>query len=470
MVALHLARRAPGSLRILIFERGERLARGAAYGTSSHHHLLNVPARLMSAWPDEPDHFLNWLRTRDPALQPGTFAPRRLYGDYLEELLRDAVTGPGSTLLPIHTEIVDLIGEKSGSFTLLARDGGRFGADAVVLALGNPRPRDPIPVLDELRADRSYISNPWIDNPLGDLNTDDPILVIGSGLTAVDLIVEAQARGAVGKITSVSRHGLLPQAHAAVSGAPRALPPLDQESPLTARTLLRYLRNEAKRSEDKGGDWRMVIDALRPELPSLWKSLNDVERRRFLRHLSSYWDVHRHRVAPEIDEVIQRARREGRLSVLAGRVRAMSAHGSGVNIVVSRRGHPARETLFVRRVINCTGPSRDLKVGFPPLLGAILNRGLARPDPLGLGLEVSENGTLIGSNGRTQNRIFALGPVLKGQLWETTAVRELRQQAADLARHVIEALKTLPSMTVLEPHWNSPARLARVLERAQGAR
>jgi uncharacterized NAD(P)/FAD-binding protein YdhS len=123
MVALNLARQAPNSLRILIFERSDRLARGTAYGASSPSHLLNVPARLMSAWPDEPDHFLNWLRGRDPLFEPGSFAPRKLYGDYLEELLRDAATRHRQRLVPIGTEIIDLIEKTSGEITLLSRDG-----------------------------------------------------------------------------------------------------------------------------------------------------------------------------------------------------------------------------------------------------------------------------------------------------------------------------------------------------------
>ncbi len=466
MVALHLARRSAGSLRILIFERGERLARGLAYGTSSPDHLLNVPARLMSAWPDEPDHFLNWLRARYPAAQPGSFAPRRLYGEYLEESLRNAITCPRSLLVALRAEIVDVIEERTGNFTLVSREGDRIETNAVVLALGNPGPRDPVSVPDSLRAKRAYISNPWTDDPLGNLEGGDPILLIGSGLTAVDLIVEARARGKVGTITVVSRHGLLPRAHAAMPATHRSVPAIDLDRPLTTRKLLRSLRDEVRQSESEGGDWRGVIDALRPDLPRVWKSLDDAEKGRFLRHLSAYWDVHRHRLAPEIDAIIQRAFREGKLSLIAGRIRGMSDHRDGVSVRVSRRGSSACECLLARRVINCTGPSKDIRFGSIPLLGALFARGLARQDPLGLGLEVDENGRLAGEDGKNRHRIFALGPVLKGQLWETTAVRELRQQAADTARSVVESLKPGPGTTTPEANrdpaaWRTPVHRAK---------
>ena len=220
MVAVHLARQGPDSPRVLLFERDERLARGVAYGTSSPEHLLNVPARLMSAFPDEPDHFLNWLRDRDPAVQPGAFVSRRVYGDYLADLLHDAARRPGSKLAAIRAEIVDVIDEASGSFSLVTSQGTRFQADAVVVAVGNPGPQDPIPVPDRARATRSYIGNPWVDDPFLGLKADDPILLIGSGLTAIDLLVEAESRKTAGTITAISRHGLLPQPHAPAAAIP----------------------------------------------------------------------------------------------------------------------------------------------------------------------------------------------------------------------------------------------------------
>jgi len=462
MVAVHLARQGHDSPRVLMFERNERLARGVAYGTARPEHLLNVPARLMSAFPDEPDHFLNWLRDHDPAVQPGAFVSRQVYGDYLEDLLRDAARLSGSELTAIRAEIVDVIDEASGSFALVTSQGTRFQADAVVVAVGNPGPQDPIPVPDGARASGSYIGNPWAGDPFQGLKPDDPIVLIGTGLTAIDLLVEAESRKTAGTITAISRHGLLPQPHAPAAAIP--IPNLRTAARPTIRVMLRNVRLAVEQTEREGGDWRSVIDALRPELQPLWKSLDDREQGRFLRHLAAFWDVHRHRVAPQIHEIVQRARCEGRFSVVAGRIRALLDHGpNGVNIVMNRRGNSTCETLSARRVINCTGPSRCLHAGFPSLLTALCNRGLARPDPIGLGFLAGAKGGLIGSELPNGQRIFTLGPVLKGQLWESTAVRELRQQAADLARHVALVVSPRPGKALPQPHWESPARAARAV-------
>ncbi|MGO9597873.1 MAG: FAD/NAD(P)-binding protein [Isosphaeraceae bacterium] len=458
MVAVHLSRLGSRSPRVLIFERGNRLARGAAYGTVRPEHLLNVPARLMSAFADEPDHFVDWLRERDPAVQPGAFVPRRVYGDYLENLLQDAMSRPDSKLTTIQAEVVDLIDETSGRTTLVTNAGARFGADAVVVAVGNPGPQDLDKVPDSMRASGKYVSNPWVDDPFRGLKENDPIIMIGSGLTAVDLLVEAESRKVAGKITAVSRHGLTPLPHK--QAAATTPPNLSSVSPPTSRNMLRSLRMAVQQVEENGGDWRSVMDSLRGSVQELWKSLGEGEKRRFLRHLAVYWDVHRHRVAPEIHSVIDSATSAGRFAVIAGRIKSMIEDEHGVQVVVNRRGSPSCEILRARRVINCTGPSRDLHVGFPSLIGALCKRGLGRSAPLGLGLQAGADAALIGGCGARSKRIFAIGPLLKGELWETTAVRELRVQAADLARHLASTLEVSSRMTLPGPERNLASGLA----------
>ena len=226
----------------------------------------------------------------------------------------------------------------------------------------------------------------------------------------------------------ISRHGLLPQRHRFLAARPVA--PVDAAAARTALGLLRYLRREAVRCEGEGGDWRLVVDALRPSIAGIWRAFGRVEKERFIRHLGSRWDVHRHRIAPEIDQIVDEARREGQLTVIAGRVRSLADCGDGAELTLIRRGDSNVETLVAQRIINCTGPARTLRAGRSPLLDALIDRGLGRPDPLALGLDVTESGALIAADGTNSERIFALGPILKGQLWETTAVRELRVQGA----------------------------------------
>lgn len=431
MVAVQLGRLAGSNPpRIALFEKGDRLARGVAYGTRSEVHLLNVPAGLMSALPDEPAHFLDWLRARDPDAHHGTFAARRVYGEYLEELLRDCPA-------PIdfaRDEVVDVaVVDGPGGVRLTTRGGRTLAADRVVLALGHRPPQDPAPWGGPI-GHPGYVADPWSPGALDGLAPDEPIALIGSGLSAIDLAVEARSRGHRGTIHAISRHGLLPCRHAAPPPVPRphfTLPPSGTQS--TARTLLRRLRSEAATCQAEGGDWRSVVDSIRPVTQALWRSLDVAERRRFVRHVAPRWEIHRHRLAPAVDDAIQAARRAGQLVIIAARVLSLGEQGGRIAIRLLRRGAECPEDLVVARAINCTGPARDIRSATSDLLRSLLTRGLGRPGPLAVGLDVAEDGALVGRDGRPQDRLFAIGPLLKERLWETTAVRELRVQAVALA-------------------------------------
>jgi len=306
-------------------------------------------------------------------------------------------------------------------------------ADRVVLAMGNQPPHDP-PGLEHLGRVGRYAADPWGPSVLEGVAPDEPIALVGSGLTAVDVIVEAQARGHRGVIHAISRHGMLPCRH-------RAAPPRPHfdlsEERATARTLLRTVRTEAAKCQVEGGDWRSVVDGIRPVAQSLWRSLESRERQRFVRHLASHWDVHRHRVAPEIDDLLQGQLRDQRLVVIAGRLVSLKECDGRVTLTFQRRGESRDETLTVGRVINCTGPARDIRRSASKLMQSLLANGIGRPGPLALGLDVSDCGALIGEDGLVQDRLYAIGPLLKDHLWETTAVRELRTQAAELARRLL---------------------------------
>jgi uncharacterized NAD(P)/FAD-binding protein YdhS len=435
MVAFHLARLAmPDSVRVLLFEKGPQFARGLAYGTSSDRHLLNVPAGLMSALPDEPSHFLDWLRDRDETAHPGTFASRRVYGEYLEDLLH-SVSQPGMPVELVRDEVVELRAGSGPDHCLYLRtsSGRLIDCDRAVLALGNQPPLDPAGV-ESLPAVKHYSTNPWGSSLLEGLGYHEGLVLIGSGLTAVDVVVEAHAHGHRGKIYAISRHGLLPCRHQ--QAAPRPHFKLNGEG-ATARKLLRSVRAAAAQCQAEGGDWRSVVDGIRPVAQSLWRSLDSRERQRFVRHLAPRWDIHRHRLAPEIDDLVQSQLRDQRLVVVAGRVLNLEERAGGVALTFQRRGRAESETLYPGRVINCTGPARDIRRTASTLLRCVIADGLGRPGPLALGLDVGDSGALIRPNGQAHNRLFAVGPLLKERLWETTAVRELRTQTADLARHLL---------------------------------
>jgi uncharacterized NAD(P)/FAD-binding protein YdhS len=403
VTAAQIRRRA--ACRVILVERLGRPGRGLAYATPSHDLLLNVPAGKMSAFPDAPSHFADWL---GPAVaSEGTFAPRARYGDYLEAIVS------ASRVEVVAGEAVDLEATGSGAVVTLA-DGQRLRADAAVLALGNAPPR----LLPELEpvADRPEL----VADPLASWSrvapTDGTAVLVGTGLTALDVAVLLRTRGHRGKILAFSRHGLLPRPHRAPS--PPALP-----GEPNVRRLAAWLRAH-------GG----AVDSLRPITQDLWHRLGDGERRRFLRHARTFWDVHRHRAPPATHDAIARGVAEGWLEIRAARLRSVRPTQGRLRVELDRA------TVDASLLVNCTGPERDVTRQPGRLVAALLGRGLLCPDRLGLGVHTGPTGELLGADGRVVPRLHVVGPWRTADLWESTAVPELRVQAAQVALRIVEDL------------------------------
>lgn len=433
------------SLRVVLIERTTRHARGLAYGTHNPVHLLNVPAAKMSAFPDAPEHFLRWMQHRDGSVEAGTFVPRLNYGEYLQAVLDEARrNAPAQVSFELrHDEAVAVEFEADGKRASVSlRDGEDIKADRVVLALGNFTPPDPFVPNDKFYESERYIRDPWNNNALDAINADDSVFLIGTGLTMLDVVLSLRSRKHRGAIHALSRHGLLPQTHKAVT--PRAPFAVPEESPLTMRRLLALVRRELREAEEAGDDWRTVIDSLRPATQKLWQALSLDERKRFLRHVRHLWEVHRHRVAPAVAAVIDETKGTGQLSIHAGRIEAYEEDERG-DIVVrfQSRGGRGAESLRVTHVINCTGPHTDFAKVRDPLIESLREGGWLSPDSLKLGVEVSETGALIKACGTASKILYTLGPLRKARLWETTAVPEIRIQAATLAHELRRSLDSL---------------------------
>jgi uncharacterized NAD(P)/FAD-binding protein YdhS/flavin reductase (DIM6/NTAB) family NADH-FMN oxidoreductase RutF len=430
-----LRRRHPTGLRISLVERRAAVGRGLAYSTPLLAHRLNVPTGMMSALPDEPDHFLRWARHRDPSVGSESFVPRFLFGDYLEETLAQAEreAGPGVELERIAggaTEIATEDLPRRGVRVSLA-DGGEVRADWLVLATGNAPPIEPPGADPELLASDRYIGNPWDPDLLvGDEEDADPVILIGTGLTMIDVALTLGASSGRPTLHAVSRHGLLPRPHREYPG-PQNVPEAPAVTSLAE--LVPEVLVEAAAAADRGDGWRTVVDSLRPMTNLLWARLDESERRWFIDHLSRVWEIHRHRMAPEVAMALDAMRRKGDLNVHAASVEGLALSGDGVELRLRLRGGGAEVRLSASRVVNCTGPAADVTRRRDPLVEGLLATGLARPEPLHLGLDVDGHGALLDSAGRASERIFTLGLLRKGSLWETTAVPELRCQAADLA-------------------------------------
>jgi len=255
------------------------------------------------------------------------------------------------------------------------------------------------------------------------------VLVIGTGLTMIDIALLLDARGFRGKITALSRRGLTPRAHAPVE------PSTLEERPLPSATAL--LRHVRARSDQVG--WRAAVDELRPYTEGIWAAADLTERRRFLRHLRAWWDVHRHRIAPQVAAKVRAMQDQGRLEIAAGKLEGVAAHGDGARVRYRPRGRDDIAQCDVRRIVNASGPQGDLLRTEEPLLRRLLECGLIRPDPLRIGIDVSPQSEVIGADGESCPTLLALGPMTRGTFWEIVAVPDIRRQTWAVARKLSNA-------------------------------
>jgi hydroxyacylglutathione hydrolase len=463
-LAAQLLRKSGGSVSVVLIERGARLGRGVAYSTECAEHLLNVRARNMSAYPDDPEHFLEWARlNHNPGASPDDYLPRPVFGQYVASVLQQEIERYPGQVEHVQDEAVS-IAHNGETAEIRLRSGYTLFADKVVIALGNFPPGDPrLP--GRTQHSLRYVSNPWKASALGDVSRDQSVLLVGSGLTSVDVAITLRARGFRGTIHILSRHGLLPQTHKATAPWP---PFWTGKSRRTVRGLLRLIRTQVEAAEKAGSGWRAVLDSLRPFTQEIWGSLSFKERRCFLRHVRPYWDVHRHRVAPAIGSTLAAQIQGGQIEIHAGRIKAYAEDIDGVDVTYLDRESGQVERLRVGRVINCTGPESDCRKVDDPLLADLMRQKLARPDPLFLGLDVSPDGALIDAHGAPSNLLYAIGPVRKGSLWETIAVPELRVQVSELPRLLLPVRKAEPPKP--EEYRQPPRREPiAVLPRQRGA-
>ncbi len=451
LTAVHLMASAggePPASVALVEKEFSAFGRGVAYGTPCPRHLLNVPAGKMGAFPDRLDDFQRWLEAHPEEttalglnqVDAGTFAPRVLYGKYVASLLDEATAHSEGRLRRIAGEAVDIapVDTNGGPLRVELADGRRLRAGRVVLALGTFPPGDPR--LRDVRFHRSprYLYSPWSAETHERLAAAGDVLILGSGLTGLDLLLTLKGRKREGVLHVLSRRGLFPARHqAGLAVWPAFL--RAGELPTTVRAMLRLIRAQVAEAKAAGGDWRAVIDSLRPFAQEFWQGLDRAEQSRFLRHLRALWEPHRHRAAPEVLAVKEELEGDGKLVCHRGRIERITEvdGGSALEVIFLPRGKEGeRKTLRVNYVVNCTGPECNYHRLGDPLVANLFARGLARPDALMLGLDVAAGGAVRDVNGTASRRLFTIGSPQKGRLMETTAVPELRVQARETARRL----------------------------------
>jgi uncharacterized NAD(P)/FAD-binding protein YdhS len=415
--------------RVVIIEPNKTLGRGIAYGACGPQHLLNVPVSRMEIGLQP--RFADWLQQHRGKMAEAlvesqldvlaAYVPRRLFGDYVEERIGEALDTRAITgLTTLRGEAVRMLRQGKG---VLLTDGREVEADIVVLAMGNLPPRPPGGPDSWIYDTGFFIPDPWARDAFTDVDRDEPLLLIGAGLTMVDVALRLAAEGHRGPMLAVSRRGLLPRRHEA-GGAWSEF--LAQHAAASPRTLTRVIRREVARAISQGVPWQRVFDAARPAVPAIWHNWTPANRRQFARHLRVRWDIHRHRMAPRVDDALKALLKSGALDVVAGRV-AGYAHADIAVDVKLRLRNGADRVFRAGRVINCTGPGGCFDKIAIPLIADLRERRLAGADALGVGL-MTQDCAVIDGSGVASRWLFALGPLTRPNWWEITAVPEINLQ------------------------------------------
>lgn len=413
--AMLAARLAERGLPSVLIGRTADFGLGVAYSTPFMGHLLNVRSGRMSAVEGRPGDFVDWLAANHPDhADPDDFAPRQLYGRYVQDRLAGVEAA--------HPGLIDrVVGQAAGVEPDGVRltDGRRIAGRAVVLATGNPAPKTAEP-----GASDRIIPDPWAPGALERIGPDDDVIIVGTGLTMVDMAQALTARGWRGRALALSRRGLLPRAHRPHPDHPAALPPEATTGPASRRLAA------ARRLAAETG-WREVMDAYRPITADLWREADSGQRARLVRHLRPWWDVHRHRIADRIAQALDQMKQDGRLIVHAGRVRRVAADRTGVTLDWTPRAGSAQPPLRGAWLLDCTGPGHD--AARDPLTGPLIASGRARLDPLRLGLDLDAQGRVLSADGTPDPALFVLGPPARAAFWETIAVPDIRKRIEDVA-------------------------------------
>jgi uncharacterized NAD(P)/FAD-binding protein YdhS/predicted metal-dependent enzyme (double-stranded beta helix superfamily) len=435
-------------LHVVMIDRQPALGEGIAYRTNDSRHLLNVPAGRMSAWPDRADDFLQFAQARDAATNAGDFLPRKIYGQYVRQTLLDLAAQAPAHLSGemIHDEATTLTPREPSRWTIHTAGGRTIDADQVVITMGHRPPDDPL--TQRWTGPRyRFVGDPWAALILSQIGPDEPVLLLGSGLTAIDTLLTLCRRERRAPITIVSRRGLLPLPHArdpkpAADVADLIAALLDPAQPLTARRLALQVRRKVRAGEQAGLDWRQVVDGLRPAIAKLWGRLSTRERRRFLQRIRPFWEIHRHRMAPEIAETLATLQGKGEIELVSGTLLSAAADAEGVDVVLCTTGGVAKRKVRASWVINCTGPGAHNRHCTHPILRPLLESGLLREDDLHLGLQTNAEGQALDASDRPVETLWVVGTLRKPALWESTAVPELRQQAQAVAQATLRRVVT----------------------------
>ncbi|MDC9826236.1 FAD/NAD(P)-binding protein [Devosia sp. ZB163] len=419
LLAAHLLRDSAMDLRVTLIEKRSEIGPGVAYSARQQDHVLNVAAPNMSAYAGDPDHFWRWLHERGLVGEDRfVFVSRRHYGTYLGDVLKGLADD--GRLQVVHATVRRVAPGTNGVEVVLDSGTSILGHVAV-LAVGHEEQ----PARSKGIAVRVGSS---ADTPI---DRDAPVMILGSGLSMVDAWLTLSQAEHRGPVTVVSRHGLLPHSHRQVEKV--ELEAADVPFGTGLRYFVDWFRDIVAESAGRGSDWRGVVDALRPFNQRIWQAWSHDARVSFLEHIRPIWNIHRHRLPPDLHQRLADAVSTGQVQLIAGKFLDVRRDGSEVVATVRRKGVANTEEFRVARVYDCGGVSVDVEQSTNPVIGQLVADGTARADRLHIGLDVTEACEVIAVTGSPAERLFAIGPLTRGTFFEIEAIPDIRVQCAELA-------------------------------------
>ena len=447
MTAIQLIVHQKEELTIHLIDNKQNFNKGVAYNPYSDKHLLNVVAAKMSAFSNEPDHFLNWVMqqpdfiNKERSFVAQTFLPRSIYGKYMTELFdhyKQVAQQKGIQLTMHYTLVKDLNTNPEG-IELNLTNGSTLNLNQCVIATGNQLPRNPRLQDTEIYKSPHYFQNPWMADSVKNIQNTRPILIIGNGLTMVDTVLSLLEEGYNGKIYTLSPNGfnILPHRHNGLKY--NALTDELQEK-MTLTDLFTLTKKHIQAVRTYGVSAEPVIDSLRPYSQKIWRSFTESEKRVFMNRIRHLWGVARHRIPLNSYDKLQQMRINSKLHVISGEIRAMEEIEGHIEVAFINKRKNTIECIGVSRVINCTGPESNIQLLQNSFLTSCLRKGIITQDSLKLGINACpETFHIYNAESKLQESLFTMGSTLRGILWESTAVGELREQAALLAKQLISA-------------------------------
>jgi uncharacterized NAD(P)/FAD-binding protein YdhS len=436
LLAINLLRqKSSEQIYIKLIDRNSEGDLGPAYSTNENY-LLNVPAEIMGAFSVDKQHFLKWAVEKNISAAKGDYLPRKLYRQYIQEIFQQALNEKNDSKFfkRILGEAVD-VKINNGKPVVYTQDGSEFVSDKVVLALGNAPPLNPQTTHQSFLKDERYIQNPWDPAIFDFISPDDSILFIGTGQTTIDLATGLYKRKHKGELISISRRGFFPLVQKKVEPYPSFFDELNGLSDILS--VFRVVRKHFRIAKEKGFDPRAVIDSIRPDTKAIWMHLSVEEKKRFLRHVFRYWEIIRSRIPPVSDEIINNLKATGQLKIFSGRITDITSKEDKMEVEFIKKGTSEKETVSTDVVINCIGPCQDYERIDQPLIKNLLGSKLIQCDPVHLGINALPEGHVIKEEGTPSDIIYTIGLPLKGIVWESLALPEIRAEAEDLSKMLL---------------------------------